>query len=189
MELFRNLRIITGKSMLSSKMTKSTRIIHYTNFSRIKSIGIVWDASHPQEFPSLARFYQRMTELKKEVTVFGFFPGKILPDQYVAVQFLTCLKKNEVDFFFRPVSAESQNFIRTKFDLLIDINFRKDFTLDYMTTLSEALLKVGLTDLNPESSPFDLMISLKMPVSIDNYFEQIIYYLEMINSEQVRKAV
>jgi hypothetical protein len=175
--------------MLSAKLTKSTRIIHYTNFSKIKTIGIVWDASNPQDFPNLSKFYHRMTELKKEVTVFGFFPGKILPDQYIAVQFMTCLKKNEVDFFYRPVSVEAQNFIKTRFDLLIDLNFQKHFTLMYMTTLSEALLKVGLTDLNPESSPFDLMISLKTPVGIDNYFEQVIYYLEMINAEQVRKAV
>jgi hypothetical protein len=189
MELLRNLRIRISKSMLSAKMAKSSRIAHYAHFSRIKSIGIVWDASNPADFLSLSRFHQKMSELKKEVTIFGFFPGKILPDQYVAVRFLTCLKNKEVDLLYRPVSPEAQAFIKTKFDLLIDINFKKQFSLVYISSLSEALLKVGLADLNPEYSPFDLMISLKNPVSIDSYIEQVIYYLEMINSEQVKKAV
>lgn len=189
MELLRNLRIRVGKAMLSAKMAKSSRIVHYLNFSRIKSIGIVWDASNPADFLILSRFHQKMSEQNKEVTIFGFFPGKVLPDQYIAVRFLTCLKNKETDFLYRPVTPEAQSFIKTKFDLLIDINFKKQLPLVYISSLSEALLKVGLADLNPESSPFDLMISLKSPVSIDSYIEQVIYYLEMINSEQVKKAV
>jgi hypothetical protein len=189
MELFRNLRIRAGRLLLSGKMSKTTRKPHYINFCNIKSIGIVWDASGPEDFFKLSRFHQKMSELNKEVKIFGFYPGKTLPDQYVAIRFLTCLKKREIDFFFRPVASESQSFIKTKFDVLIDINFKKQFPLVYITSLSEAVLKVGLADLKPESSPFDLMISLKSPVSIDSYLEQVIYYLEMINSESVKKAV
>ena len=175
--------------MLSGKMAKTTRKPHCINFYNIKSIGIVWDASRPEDFVKLSRFHQKMSELNKEVRIFGFYPGKTLPDQYVAIRFLTCLKKREVDFFYRPVASETQSFIKTKFDVLIDINFMKEFPLAYVTSLSEAGLKVGLADSDPGSSPFDLMISMKNPVSIDNYLEQVIYYLEMINSESVKKAV
>jgi hypothetical protein len=189
MELFRNLRIRAGRSMLAGKMAKTIRKVHYINFCNIKSIGVVWDASKPEDFIKLSRFHQKMSEQNKEVTIFGFFPGKELPDQYIAVRFLTCLKKKEVDFLYRPVSPEAQSFMKSKFDVLIDINFKKQLPLVYITSLSQALLKVGLTDSKPESSPFDLMISLKNSVSIDSYLEQVLYYLEMINSESVKKAV
>ena len=189
MELFRKLRVRAGRSMLSGKMAKTTRKPYYINFYNIKSIGIVWDASRSEDFTKLSKFYQKMSELNKEVKIFGFYPGQTLPDQYVAIRFLTCLKKREVDFFYRPVTSETHSFIKTKFDVLIDINFEKQFPLVYITSLSEAGLKVGLADLNPESSPFDLMISLKSPVNIDSYLEQVLYYLEMINSESVKKAV
>lgn len=189
MELFRNLRIRAGKSMLSGKMAKSTRKPHYINFYNIKSIGIVWDASKPEDFIKLSRFHQKMSEQNKEVKIFGFFPGKVLPDQYVGVKYLTCLKTREIDFFFRPAAPETRSFIKTHFDILIDINFKKQFPLVYVTSLSEAGLKVGLADTDPGSSPFDLMISLKNHVSIDSYLDQILYYLEMINSESVKKAV
>jgi hypothetical protein len=189
MELFRNLRIRAGKLMLAAKMARTIRKVHYISFCNIRSIGVVWDASKPEDFIKLSRFYQKMSEQNKEVTLFGFFPGKELPDQYVAVRFLTCLKKKEVDFLYRPLSLEAQSFIKSKFDVLIDINFKKEFPLVYITSLSQALLKVGLTDSEPESSPFDLMISLENPVSIDSYLEQVLRYLEMINSESVKKAV
>jgi len=189
MELFRNLRVKAGKSLLSVKMAKTTRKPHYINFYNIKNIGIVWDASRPEDFVKLSKFHQKMSELNKEVKIFGYYPGKTLPDQYVAIRFLTCLKAREVDFFYRPVASEAQSFTKTKFDVLIDINFKKQFPLVYITSLSEAGLKVGLADSEPESSPFDLMISLKNPVSIDSYIEQALYYLEMINSESVKKAV
>jgi hypothetical protein len=189
MELFRNLRIRAGRFMLSGKMAKTIRKPHYINFYNIKSIGIVWDASMSEDFNKLSRFHQKMSELNKEVKIFGYFPEKILPDKYVAIRFLTCLKRKEVDFLYRPVASESQSFIKTHFDVLIDINFKKQFPLVYITSLSEAGLKVGLADSDPESSPFDLMISLKNPVTTDSYLEQVLYYLEMINSESVKKAV
>jgi hypothetical protein len=189
MELFRNLRIRTGKYLLTGRLARTARKPHYINFYNIKSIGIVWDASNPEDFIKLSRFQQNMLEQNKEVKIFGFFPGKTLPDRYVAVKFLTCLKKREVDFFYRPVAPETQTFIKTHFDVLIDINFKKQFPLVYITSLSEAGLKVGLADSDPGSSPFNLMISMKSPVNIDRYLEQVLYYLEMINSESVKKAV
>ncbi|MGB8492085.1 MAG: hypothetical protein WCE64_13595, partial [Bacteroidales bacterium] len=123
------------------------------------------------------------------VSVFGYFPGKALPNQYTAIRFLTCLKMQEIDFFFRPVGHEADNFISTSFDVLIDINFGKAFPLVYATTLSHAGLKVGIADSKPESSPFDLMISMRMPVNLDNYLEQAVHYLSMINSESAKEAV
>ena len=72
---------------------------------------------------------------------------------------------------------------------MIDINLKKLFPLYYITSLSMAGLKVGIADSNPEQSPFDLMISLNKPVTIDSYLDQVLYYLNMINSESKKKAV
>ena len=189
MELFRNLRLRAGRSILTRKSAKTIRKPHYTNFYSIRTIAIVWDASKPEDFLKLSHFHQEMAERKINVSVFGYFPGKELPNQYTAIRFLTCLKMQEIDFFFRPLGREAENFISTRFDVLIDINFRKVFPLVYATTLSHAGLKVGIADSKPESSPFDLMISMKKPVNLENYIEQVIHYLTMINSESAKEAV
>ena len=189
MELFGNLRVRAGKSMLAGKVAKIKRKPSYINFNSIKSIGIVWDASKTEEFAELTKFHQKMSEKNLEVKIFGYFPGKTLPDQYTAIRFLTCLKTQDIDFFYRPVSPETVAFTGHNFDVLIDLNFRQLFTLTYITSLSRAGLKVGLADTRPESSPFDLMISLNNNVTIERYLDQVLYYLDMINSESEKKAV
>jgi hypothetical protein len=189
MEFFRNLRIRAGKSMLKARMARTKRKPHYLNFYSIKTIGIVWDASKTEDFSILTRFHQKMSELGKEVKIFGFFPEKGFPDQYTAIRYLTCLKRKEMNFFYLPVIPEAELFIKTKFDVLIDLNFKKHLPLVYVASLSKAGLKVGAADSKPELSYLDLMISMKSPLNIENYLAQILYYLEMINSESTKKAV
>ena len=127
---------------------------HFINFYHIKTIGIVWDASNPEDFNILTRFHQKMAELNKEVKIFGYFPGNEFPDKYTAIRYLTCLKKKEVNFFYCPVHPDTESFIKTKFDVLIDMNFKKHFPLVYVTSLSQAGLKVGLADSQPDGFSF-----------------------------------
>jgi hypothetical protein len=183
MELFKNIRLKIGKLILSKNVARNKRVVHYSHFKNIRNIGIVWDASRPSEFTSLNRFHQKMLDLKIDVTILGYFPGKNLPDQYTAIRYLRCIKKDEVNSFYHPDSSETRSFISNQFDVLIDINFENLVPLLYVTSLSRARLKVGLFDNSKTESPFDLMMEIKNPVDIDNYLMQVIQYLEMIKDK------
>jgi hypothetical protein len=182
MELFRNTRMKIGRAIFAKKIAQIKRKVHYSNFSSIKSIGIVWDASTPEDFTHLSRFYQKMHESEIEVTIFGYFPRKDLPDQCTAIRYLTYLRRKEISLFYIPVSYESRDFISKQFDILIDINFNKVFPLQYISSFSNAAFKVGLYDSETADTPFDLLMEIKKPVDINNYLNQIIEYLKMINS-------
>jgi hypothetical protein len=183
MELFENIRLKIAKIMLAKKMAGTKRQLNYSNFRLVKKIGIVWDASNIKEFSCLSGFYQKMQERNIEVKILGFFPGKNLPDQFTAVRYLTCIRRNEINLLYQPVSSETSAFISSRFDIIIDINFKKLFPLQYISSLSNAAFKVGLFEPSETpDTPFDLMIELKNPVDVDNYLKQIIQYLEMINS-------
>ena len=117
-----------------------------------------------------------------EVIILGYFPGKILPDNYTAIRYLNCIRKYELNFFYHPVSSEANTFISKQFDVLIDINFKKIFPLQYISSLSNADFKVGLHESDAMNTPFNLLMEVKDPVDIDNYLVQIIEYLEIINS-------
>lgn len=188
MELFKKTRLKIGKAILTKKIARTKRKVHYSDISEVKKIGIVWDASKSREFISLSRFHQKMSEKNIEVKVFGYFPGKNLPDQYTAIRFLTCIKYDEINFFYHPVSPESTIFIQQRFDVLIDINFDKLLPLRYISSLSNAGFKVGLFESGGTNSPFDLMMEIKTPVDVDNYLGQILQYLEMINAETVKSV-
>jgi len=186
MELFKNIRQNIGKATLTNKLAKTKRKVFYSNINLVKKIGVVWDASRSDEFVCLSRFHQKMHERNIEVKVFGYFPGKELPNQYTAIRFLTCIKRKELNFFYNPVSPESNSFISSRFDILIDVNFKKLFPLHYISSLSNAAFKVGLFESETKDTPFDLMMELKNPVDIENYFNYVIQYLEMINAGTVK---
>ena len=188
MELFQNIRLRIGKVILTKKIATKKRKINFSTFSQVKNIGIVWDASKTEEFHYISRFHQKMHERNIDVKVFGYFPGKNLPDQYTALRYLTCMRRKELDFFYLPVSPEANSFINNQIDVLIDINFKKLLPLQYITSVSNAAFKVGLFDPETVISPFDLMIELKKPVDIDIYLAQVIQYLEMIKSGTVKNS-
>jgi hypothetical protein len=182
MELFKNVRLKIGKRMLSNKLSRTKRKVFYSNISLVKNIGIVWDASKPEEFQALSRFHQKMNERSIEIDILGYFPGKELPNQYTAIRYLTCLRKKDINFFYHPLSNDSSKFMSKKFDILIDINFKNLFPLQYISTMSDANLKTGLYDSESTELPFDLMMEIKKPVDIDIYLDLIMHYLEIINS-------
>jgi len=187
MELFENVRLKIGDVVLSRKRDRLKRKVTFSNINQIKNIGIVWDASKTEDFTSLTRFRQKMHERHIDVKIIGYYPGKNLPDQYTAIRYLSCLRKDEVNLLYHPVSSNADSFINKHFDVLIDINFKKLFPLKYILCMSKAELKVGLRDTESTNSPFDLMMEIKKPVEIENYLDQVIFYLEMINSESDEK--
>lgn len=186
MELFKNIRLKIGKAILTKKMARTKRKMYYSNISKVQNIGIAWDASKPDDFACLSRFYQKMHERNIKVKILCYFPGKNLPDQYTAIRYLTCIRKKEINFFSYPVSSETNTFISNRFDILIDINFKKLFPLQYISSLSNAGFKVGLFESETMDTPFDLMMEIKNPVDVENYLNQIIHYLEMMNSGAVK---
>lgn len=186
MELARNIRCKIGSSLLKKKLEKKNRKVFYSDIDQVKKIGIVWDATRVNEFSSLSKFHQKMHERNIDVKIIGYFSGKDLPDQYTAIRYLTCIRRDELNFFYHPVSSESDSFINNKFDILIDINFRNLLTLQYLSSLSNAAFKVGLFDPEKRETPFDLMMELSNPPDVGNYLEQTLLYLEMIHTGNVK---
>jgi hypothetical protein len=182
MEVFEKIRIRIGAAILRNKIATTKRKAHFLNLNEVKNIGIVWDASKTEDFACLSKFYLKMHENKADVKILGYFPGKDLPNQYTAIRYLSVIKREELNMFYHPVSPEINTFIKSRFDILIDLNFRKLLPLQYISSLSNAWLKVGLFESESGNSPFDLMMELKRPVSVENYLDQVIYYLGMINS-------
>jgi hypothetical protein len=189
MELFRNIRLKIGDAILRNKIAGTKRKKHFSNINEVRNIGIVWDASKTDDFACLSRFFQKMHDSKTDVKIIGYFPGKNLPNQYTAIRYLSVIKNDELNFFYHPVSRETIAFINIRFDVLIDLNFKKVLPLQYISSLSNAGLKVGLFEPETRNTPFDLMMELKNPVNVEDYLDQIVHYLGMINSGTVQKVV
>jgi hypothetical protein len=127
-----------------------------------------------------------MHEKGIEVTILGYYDGKELPDRYTAIRYLTCLRRDELNSFYVPVSREAEMFIARDFDILIDLNFKNQFSLHCISALSKAAFKVGLVGTD---SVFDLMMDMKNPQDIGTYLGHVIHYLEMINSGESTEKI
>jgi len=182
MEMFKDFRLNRGKTILRKKMARMKRTRFKGNINNAKSIGLVWDATDPEGLSAVSQFHQKMAERNIEVEILGFYPGKDLPDKLTAIRYLTCLKKEDINIVYRPVASEAESFMNTRFDILIEINFRDLFPLRYISNLSLAGLKVGIFDNMGDNSPFDLMMECNRSTEIGNYLAQVVHYLELINS-------
>lgn len=183
MELFEKTRLKAGYYFLARDNSRRSRKALYTDFSKVKKIGIVWDASKPDDFLQISRFQQKMLERGIEVQVMAYYSGKELPDHLTAIRYLTCIRRNELNFFYKPLTPEVEKFVAEKFDVLIDININRRFPLVYLTTLSLARFKVGIYDNKSYPENFELVMELRNPVIIEQYLDEVIRYLEMIKSE------
>jgi hypothetical protein len=188
MEMFRNIRLKRGETILRKKMDKVKRRRFRGNISNAKTIGLVWDATNTNDFTTLSQFHQKMAERNIDLKILGYFPGKNLPDKLTAIRYLTCLKKEDINLTYRPVSQEANTFINSPFDILIDINFNDLFPLRYISYLSSAGFKVGIFGNGSENSPYDLMMEFNKSIDINTYLTQVIYYLEMINTSSIKKG-
>jgi hypothetical protein len=182
MELFKKIRLNRGKAILLRKMGRMKRTRYKGNISNAKTMGLVWDASDPDDLSVLSQFHQKMAERSIDVKILGYYPGKYLPDKLTAIRYLTCLKKEDINVTYRPVAHEAEAFANTCFDILIDTNFKDVFPLRYISSLSRAGFKVGIFDSESDQSPFDLMMEYNKTTDINTYLTQVIYYLEMINA-------
>lgn len=181
MELFRNIRLKKGKAILRKKIRNLKRVKFKGSLDSVKDIGIVWDASGIQDLSFLSKFQQKMQERNIDVKIIGYYPGEELPDRLLAIRYLSCFKRKDLNFFYIPVSAEAEKFIKTPFDVLIDVNLNNLLPLEYITALSVASLKVGLFNENNSISYFELMIEAGKKPVLNDYLDNVIYYLEMIN--------
>lgn len=182
MELFRSTRLRLGNSILEKSKSRTRRITGFSGMDKVRKIGIVWDASRTGDFSALSKFHQRMGERGIDVKILAYYDGKELPDSYTAIRFLSVIRRNELSFFYIPGSTEADVFMRTGFDVLIDMNFDHTFPLVFITAMSAAGFKVGLFGSEADSATFDLMMEIKKPVQAGHYLDQIVHYLELINS-------
>lgn len=174
-------RLAWASTLLRRRIKKTFRNKKFNNLKNAHKIGIVWDGSYISDFKHINRLYSRMLEKGIQVDIVCYYPGKVLPDEYTALRYLTCFKRSDLNFFFLPAQDDLNEFISTPYEILIDINFKNQFPLLYVTSLSKAEFKIG-ADETINQSALDMTIKLADKDNIEYYLEQAELYLNMINT-------
>ena len=156
------------------------------NWKDIKTIGLIFTVGDRDFWNLIQRFISAQESNGKEVHLIGFQEnGHDI--NYIFSHTLTtiCHEKEDFNMMQLPKTDVVNNFLDHHFDLLIDASNPDHFFGRYITTATEADLKVGYFDQEDEenSEPlaiYDMNIEGNGPVDFKDYIEQIVKYLSMI---------
>lgn len=176
-----NFRLAVGRSIVKRKLKKNYRIKKFNSLKNAHKIGIVWDGSNIDYFKCITAFFLEMQEKGIQVDIVCYYPGKILPDEYTALRYITCFKRSDLNLFFIPHISDLDEFIDTPYEILIDINFKNHFPLYLVSALSKAEFKIG-AGRTINHNTFDMTIEIGNKKDISYYIDQVRHYLEMINT-------
>lgn len=181
MELLNRIRLFFGGFVLNQRLKKIRRHKKFNNLRNSHKIAIVWDGSNTADFKAITDFYQEMQKKNIQVDVVCYYPKNVLPDEYMIIRYLTCIKKADLNFLSFPQSADIEEFINTPYEILIDINNNNYFPVKYVTVMSRAEFKVG-SDSSAYRDKLDMTIKMTRKYDPAYYLQQVKYYLEMINT-------
>lgn len=183
MELFKGIRLATGRRIVSRKQAKSQRSKTVHNLKSARKMGVVLDITLEGHFDIISKYYKKKQEEGIQVDVIGYVPEKEIPDKYMLVNYLSCLTRKDLNTWYIPVSIEAETFLRSPYHILIDANFGGFFPLKCITALSVADFKVGRTS-EYETTPLDFMIDTG-DQDLAYFLEQVDRYLEVINRPEL----
>jgi hypothetical protein len=182
MELFRSLRVRTGRNILKKKALKVKRKRGFVNLAEVRTIGVVWDITQTDDLAPISDFILRMNERGIKVDALAVFQGKLLPDKLTALRYINCLKREDLSFFYTPNTSDTEKFMQTSYDLLIEITFRDCLPVQYISTLTPATCRVSTDTGKPVQRDYaDIMIGTGMGCDVKEYLNQTVKYLEIIN--------
>jgi hypothetical protein len=148
-----------GERILVRKMRNSVRTPVICNIEEADNIGIIYNATEFVSFEIIRSLVKELTRDSRKVTVLGYVDSKKLIDHYLYRKGFDFFSKNELNWYFKPVSSVVDSFTSEPFDLLINLSLEDYYPIRYITALSPALLKAGRY--SPDEQYLDFMIDIE----------------------------
>lgn len=182
MSIFKKIKQILAANALKKELASNPRTVEPFKFSfdRIKTVGILFDASNVEDFELVKRYVVFLREHTKKVKVMGFFSAKEIPALTYSKLEYDFFTSKEINWLGKPTTHLIDNFINEEYDLLIDLNIHDHFALKYIAALSKAKFKVGKYKEEDESI-YDMMIDADNTQTLKYFLRQIDTYITMLN--------
>jgi hypothetical protein len=159
MNLAENLKTSIGERVLSDKLKNRKREPVFCNINSAMHIGVIYDATEYVSFEIVKDLVKRLTYDSRIITVLGYVHNKKLIDQYLYRKGFDFFSRNDLNWYYKPVSPVAMQFMNEPFDLLINLSLRDYYPVQYITALSPASFKAGRY--SPDELYLDLMIDIE----------------------------
>jgi len=153
------------------------------DFASAKSIGLLCSPNDVFSTVHLKDFLNYLSHKKIKYSVFGYFDGKTIPENFLYLKDFDFITQQELNFWFIPKGPTVDKFINEPFDMLIDCNINSFFPIEYISHLSKAKCKVGVMRQGSETC-YDLMIDITKNKTLEYYLENLGIYLTNLRHAQ-----
>lgn len=182
MSFFKNIKLKLANRMLNAELKAKhlQKAPFKFMFDKIKTVGIVFDATNPEDFELVKRYVTYLREYSKKVKVLGYFNTKNIPSLTYSKLEYDFFTVKDINWLYKPNSMVVNNFISDDFDLLLDLNVNDHFSIKYIAALSKAKFKVGKYVEN-EIDVYDMMIDADNTKTLKYFLRQVDTYIAMLN--------
>jgi hypothetical protein len=158
MNFIENTKARWGERILNSKLNTSERKTVACNINEALNIGILFNATEQVSFEIVKELVKNLSNKKNNIEVLGYVDTKQLIDHYLYRKGFDFFTRKQLNWYYKPLSDNVEEFIKKPFDLLLDLSLDNPFPLKYIVTYSEAKFKAGRYSEN--CTYLDLMIDI-----------------------------
>jgi hypothetical protein len=147
-----------GSKMLAGMTGIADRKIALCTLSEAKNIGIIYDATEYISFEIVRDLVKKLSNNSISIMVLGYVDSKKLIDHYLYRKGFDFFCKNDLNWYYKPVSSQTEQFINEPFDILINLSLNDQFPINFISSASKATFKTGRYSLTDTS--LDFMIDI-----------------------------
>jgi hypothetical protein len=187
MSIIKTIKDFFANNALKKELLNNPREIkpNKFDFNKIKTVGILFGASDPEDFELVKRYVVYLREHGKKVKVIGYFSDKDIPALTYSKLEYDFFSRKELNWMGKPTTHIIDNFITEEFDLLIDLNIHDHFPLKYIASLSKSKFKVGKYKEDENENIYDMMIDSDNTQKLKYFLRQVDTYITMLNKPEV----
>jgi len=186
MKLMDNFKTLVGEKILTSHLKNHNRVRAVCNVKDAKHIGIIYNATEFISFEIIKKLVKDLSTDSKKISVLGYVDSKKLIDNYLYRKGFDFFSKNELNWYFKPISSNVEQFMKEPFDLLINLSLEDHFPIRYITALSPATFKTGMY--TPHETALDLMIDIEKEKQTMRSLKREIVYVNGQNKDSEIEA-
>jgi hypothetical protein len=154
-----NMKARIGRQMLTGRTGSTDRKVNLCTLAEAKNIGIIYNATEYISFEIIRDLVKQLSSKSISISALGYVDSKKLIDSYLYRKGFDFYCKNDLNWYYKPVSTQTEQFINEPFDILINLSLDYQFPIYYISSASKAAFKTGRFSLTDNS--LDFMIDIE----------------------------
>lgn len=158
---------------LMRKASAVKRRIVLPNPESVRKICVLWEPSQEKAYKYLHDYFQPSQVIVRNICVY--------PQETIVATDTNVITPKDLNWLGFPKSPSTGEFIKTEFDLLLNLAVEQSLVLYYLTALSHSHFKIGRS--SSGLNFFDLTIRIDSSKDALYLAMQQIHYLEQLNKK------